>query len=210
MDTIVLLLQVGAVFAVFGVAMWWLKRHGSRSRGAHAGHVNVMATTPLGRSAAVHIVRIGDQTFALGVTDHTVSNLGEVNLPQVPAEQPSAALAPASPPADGTGAAPLAQGSFMERFTAAAEAQGKAPATLVAGVRYVVRALRGARTTAPAAGFAASLENAQTHVPHTEPEPVTALRPVADDDLAHAAPDSALGDTSLLFQPAHVPSGGAA
>ena len=87
------LLQVGVVFAIFGGAMWVLKRYGNKTRGAHAEQVAVLATVPLGRAASVSVVRIGEVTLALGVTEGSVTSLGEVTLPEVP--EPEDQLAPA-------------------------------------------------------------------------------------------------------------------
>ena len=155
MGYLVPLLQVAVVFAIFGATMWWLKRHGARTRGTHPEHVTVVATAPIGRSASVAVVRVGDQTFALGVTEGAVHTIGAVTLPD-----PEPAAAPAEAACPGGSAVQGLPAGFWDRFTAAAAAQGPAPATLVAGARYLATALRRARggtEQADPAAFAAVL-----------------------------------------------------
>lgn len=197
MAFLVPLLQVAVVFAIFGAAMWFLKRHSSRTRGSAAQHVSVIATAPLGRTASVAVVRIGDKTFALGVTDAAVNNLGEVDLP--------AGTDPSSQTVAGTGAlaafdVPLSGGatssasttspagsatgpqSFWERFQAAAKAQGAAPASLVAGIGYVLRATKAARATSqPVGSFALTLAAATDQLDPAQAQGQGAGTPPPDD-----------------------------
>lgn len=49
--------------------------------------LEVLARQPLGKSAGVAVLRVGDRTVLLGVTDQRVELLGEVTLPGPPVRQ---------------------------------------------------------------------------------------------------------------------------
>jgi flagellar biogenesis protein FliO len=42
--------------------------------------VDLVARRALGRNAAIAVVRVGDRSMVVGITDHQVTNLGDVEL----------------------------------------------------------------------------------------------------------------------------------
>jgi flagellar biogenesis protein FliO len=143
MDTLTLLLQVGVVFGLLGAFAWVVRRHAAKARGAHHDAVTVLARTPLARGAQLAVVRVGEATFALGVTEHQVTNLGEVDLPTPPEPDPAA-------PAAVVPARPALEGTFRERFVTALQAQGPIPRGFLTAWRRTIGATLAARRPAPA------------------------------------------------------------
>ena len=67
------------VFALLGGTLWCLRRHDRSSLvSARRGErpVAVLAQTRVGKTASVAVVRIGAETYAVGVTEQSVSLLG--------------------------------------------------------------------------------------------------------------------------------------
>jgi flagellar biogenesis protein FliO len=75
---IVLVIKMTLVFGLLGGTLWWLRRH---DRGVmllarkDARPVAVLAQTKLSKTASVAVVRIGNDSFAVGVTDQSVTLL---------------------------------------------------------------------------------------------------------------------------------------
>ncbi len=90
MDTLILALRVvlslGAVIAV----LWLVQRRVSRGAGVRgtADPLKVVARKGLGQKASVVVIETGGQRFLLGVTEHSVNVLQEL---EVPAEEVAAA-----------------------------------------------------------------------------------------------------------------------
>ncbi|GGJ82315.1 hypothetical protein GCM10010123_10020 [Pilimelia anulata] len=84
-----LILRIGfSLLVVFGL-MWLLARVVRRPLGGRsAGALSVLTRTQIGRGAAVAVVRVADRGLIVGVTEHRVSLLGEVD--------PAALAAPAA------------------------------------------------------------------------------------------------------------------
>lgn len=82
MDQFALLLRVVLALAVVLGLMWATSRM-LRGRGAGTGvQLEVVARTPLGKKASVAVLRVADtRGMIVGVTDHQVSLLGEMELP---------------------------------------------------------------------------------------------------------------------------------
>jgi flagellar protein FliO/FliZ len=80
-DSIALALRIVLSLAVVLGVMWALSRvvrgHGT----VRTVPVDVVSRAPLGRRSSVVVVRVGDRGVLLGVTDHQVSLLGDIELP---------------------------------------------------------------------------------------------------------------------------------
>ena len=189
-----LLLQAGAVFVVFGAAMWALRRYG-RSRSVSAGGlVAISARVPLGKGSEVVVLRVGERELLLGVTEHQVSNLGKVTLTRdLEAAHALAAQHAAEESQDGSAETGRAGApDVWARLEAAAQTQG-GPTAYVIGLlvragRAVQAWVRGRREQRAAAllaavpaGFAAALTEATDPgtPPTGEPPGPTTLTPAA-------------------------------
>jgi flagellar protein FliO/FliZ len=82
MDQFALLLRVVLALTVVLGLMWAMSRM-LRGRGVGTGvQLEVVARTPLGKRASVAVLRVADtRGMIVGVTDHQVSLLGEMELP---------------------------------------------------------------------------------------------------------------------------------
>lgn len=73
---------VVVVATIYGVSR--LLKAWGRSRleatGGLAGVIDVVATTQLTGSRALHLVRVGDEVILVGATDHTITQLGAVDI----------------------------------------------------------------------------------------------------------------------------------
>lgn len=99
-----LAVSLAVVFALMAVAGKVLRRRGTGTRGSTAtSRIEVLARQGLGRTSSVQLVRVGGRTLVLGVTESSVSVLGEADPLLLEAEL---ALTPAEPekaPAPGWG-----------------------------------------------------------------------------------------------------------
>lgn len=94
--------KVALVFGLLYVTLRVVARINGGRAGAFRGAgrtVEVLARSPLSRTAAVVVARIGDRCLALGVTDHSVNVLGEVAMDDLPPAGPSWTQGPAPRPA---------------------------------------------------------------------------------------------------------------
>jgi flagellar protein FliO/FliZ len=73
-----LLLRVGFSFSLVLLLMWGAARAlRSRTSGRPTDACEVLARTQLGRGANVTVLRIGDRALVLGVTERSITQLGE-------------------------------------------------------------------------------------------------------------------------------------
>jgi flagellar biogenesis protein FliO len=102
------LIKMLLVFALLGGTLWWLRRHDKGAmRTARRGErpVAVVGQTRVGKTASVALVRIGELTYAVGVTEQSVSLLvpEPVELPELEpvrdATSPGDAAGPGAPSA---------------------------------------------------------------------------------------------------------------
>lgn len=67
---------VGCI-AFLGAVLWWVKRKTSRGQaGSQDIRIRIVARQPLGSKASVAVVEVGEKTLILGITEHSVTNLG--------------------------------------------------------------------------------------------------------------------------------------
>ena len=111
-DNAALLLRVGFSFSLVLGLMWVAARVlRSRTAGRPTDTVEVLARTQLGRGSSVTVLRVGEQALVLGVTEKTISLLGDpiadlatLRVPtdvirSVPAVVPSPSAVPSAPQA---------------------------------------------------------------------------------------------------------------
>lgn len=88
MDQLALALRVVLSLAVVLGMMWALSRVMRPKGGVRGLPVDVIARTPLGKRASVAVLRVGDRGLLVGVTDHAVSLIAEVDIPAPAAPAP--------------------------------------------------------------------------------------------------------------------------
>lgn len=94
--------KVALVFGLLYVTLRVVARLNGGRQGALRGAgrtVEVLARSPLSRGAALVVARIGERCLALGVTDHSVTVLGDVEVGSLPLAEPSWTQGPANRPA---------------------------------------------------------------------------------------------------------------
>jgi flagellar protein FliO/FliZ len=78
-----LLMSLGVVIGLMWIAANVLRKRGfagtTSRRGPKGPQVELVARKPLGRNASIAIVRVGERALVVGVTDHQVTNLGEID-----------------------------------------------------------------------------------------------------------------------------------
>ena len=99
-----LAVSLGVVFALMAVAGKVLRKRGLGTRGATAtSRIEVLARQGLGRSSSVQLVRVGGRTLVLGVTESSVSVLGEADPLLLEVENALAPAVPETPTTPGWG-----------------------------------------------------------------------------------------------------------
>jgi flagellar protein FliO/FliZ len=95
------IVSLGVVLAIMAGAAAVLRRSGvvggrtsSRRRTAR---VEVVSRQALGRSSSLTVVRLGERGFVLGVTESSISLLGEIDPAELLADTPKAGLPGATP-----------------------------------------------------------------------------------------------------------------
>ena len=82
-----LILSLAVVIGLMWVAANVLRKRGfSGVAGRHlkrGPEIELIARRPLGRNASIAVVRIGDRSLVVGVTDHQVTNLGEYEMTEI-------------------------------------------------------------------------------------------------------------------------------
>ena len=91
-----LALSMAVVLSLLFVAARFVRRRGLASgrAGAVTGRIEVLARQGLGRASSVQLVRVGGKTLVLGVTESSVSVLGEADPLLLEAELALAAVEP--------------------------------------------------------------------------------------------------------------------
>jgi flagellar biosynthetic protein FliO len=83
-----LIMSLGVVIGLMWIAANVLRKRGiagttSAKRSARGPEVELVARKPLGRNASIVVVRVGDRSMLVGVTDQRVTNLGDVDFADV-------------------------------------------------------------------------------------------------------------------------------
>ncbi len=101
-----LLLSLGVVIGLMWVAANVLRKRGfsggAGRRGPRGPHVELLARRPLGRNASIAVVRVGERSLVVGVTDHQVTKLDDFDGDEMDLDEgdtwtvPSGASGPAS------------------------------------------------------------------------------------------------------------------
>ncbi len=82
-----LIVSLGFVIGLMWFAARVVRRRGLGGVGAGnrrpGVHVDIVARRTLGKNASIAIVRAGDQTMVVGVTDHMVTKLADADLGEV-------------------------------------------------------------------------------------------------------------------------------
>ena len=82
-----IVLKLIAVFGLLGFTLWWIRRYDTAkmARGVRGDRpVEIIGQARIGKTTSVALVRVGDTTFTLGVTEQQVTLLSSETLP-VPA-----------------------------------------------------------------------------------------------------------------------------
>ncbi len=88
----VLLRLVIAVVVVVGLLLLTAKltrRIGIKTDGSSGPSIRLVSRQPLSRNASIAVVRAGDRTLILGVTDHAVTLLSEQDSSDYPESEPT-------------------------------------------------------------------------------------------------------------------------
>jgi flagellar protein FliO/FliZ len=101
-----LLLSLGVVIGLMWVAANVLRKRGfsggAGRRGPRGPQVELLARRPLGRNASIAVVRVGERSLVVGVTDHQVTKLDDFDIDDMDLDEgdtwtvPSGASGPAT------------------------------------------------------------------------------------------------------------------
>jgi flagellar protein FliO/FliZ len=101
-----LILSLAVVIGLMWVAANVLRKRGfagvASRRGPRGPQLELLARRPLGRNASIAVVRVGDRSLVVGVTDHQVTKLGDFENTEIDLDEdttwtvPSGASGPAS------------------------------------------------------------------------------------------------------------------
>lgn len=108
-ENFLLLLRLGfslsLVFGLMWVAARVLKGRAGVLQRARLDHLEILERKPLGKGSSIAIVRVGDDTLTVGITDNTITLLGHAEI-ELDVVEPSSAdvisIVPASTPTDAT------------------------------------------------------------------------------------------------------------
>lgn len=82
-----LIFSLAVVIGLMWVAANVLRKRGftgvASRRAARGPQIELIARRPLGRNSSVAVVRVGERSLVLGVTEHQVTNLGEVEFDEI-------------------------------------------------------------------------------------------------------------------------------
>ena len=82
-----LILSLAVVIGLMWVAANVLRKRGfsgvAGRRGPRGPQVELLARRPLGRNASIAVVRVGERSLVVGVTDHQVTKLGDVEITEI-------------------------------------------------------------------------------------------------------------------------------
>jgi flagellar protein FliO/FliZ len=99
-----LIFSLAIVIGLMWIAANVLRKRGlagtPKKRGGPAVQVELLARKPLGRNSSITVIKVGDRAMVIGVTDHQVTNLGDIAVEQIDLMDAGATwTAPAGTPA---------------------------------------------------------------------------------------------------------------
>lgn len=136
MDQLLLVLRVVVSLAVVLGLMWAVARAMRHRAVTRTVPLEVVSRAPLGRKSSVVVLRVGDERgMVVGVTDHQVTLLGEVDLPAAPAAAPErreTIALPKSPSARPAAVVALPGGGAVPEAAASAARDSKLAGSILA------------------------------------------------------------------------------
>jgi len=84
-----LFLSLGVVIGLMWAAATVLRKRGvmpaagARRRTMRGTQVELLARKPLGRNASIAVVRVGDRSMVVGITDHQVTKLDDAEVEEI-------------------------------------------------------------------------------------------------------------------------------
>ncbi len=176
MGVLGLVVRIALVFGLLALVLWFVRRtEAGRRLGRGDQPVQVIGSTRLGKGASVALVKIGGCSYALGVTEQSVTLLTRTDADEVPS----------SPPVPRTGVVPWARRTAAGRpalvsgrsamepdLSAAAWSDGPVPSP----------ALLVRRPADERPSFAAALQQQLALLVHRRPDVPVQRR--SDEDLA--------------------------
>jgi flagellar biosynthetic protein FliO len=97
-----LVFSLAIVIGLMWVAANQLKKRGyggvggTRRPGAGV-QVELLARRSMGRNSSIVVVRVGDRSMVVGVTDHQINNLGDIDIAEIDLESANWTATPALP-----------------------------------------------------------------------------------------------------------------
>jgi flagellar protein FliO/FliZ len=86
--------SLGVVIGLMWAAATMLRRRGLTPAGGRRPtrgvQVEMLARRPLGRNASIAVVRIGERSIVLGITDHQVTKLDDADIDEIDLEEAGA------------------------------------------------------------------------------------------------------------------------
>jgi len=93
-----LIMSLAVVIGLMWVAANVLRKRGfsgvAGRRAVRGPQVELLARRPLGRNASIAVVRVGERSLVVGVTDHQVTKLGEVEFEDIDLNEDATWTAP--------------------------------------------------------------------------------------------------------------------
>jgi flagellar protein FliO/FliZ len=97
-----LIVSLGVVIGLMWVAANVMRKRGlapgSSRRNMRGVEVELLARKPLGRNASVAVIRVGERSMVIGVTDHYVTKLDDADVMEIDLEDGANWTAPPSGP----------------------------------------------------------------------------------------------------------------
>jgi flagellar biosynthetic protein FliO len=82
-----LVFSLAVVIGIMWMAANMIKRRGlapaDRRRNGRGVHVELLARRPLGRNASIAVVRVGERSMVVGVTEHQVTKLDDADIDEI-------------------------------------------------------------------------------------------------------------------------------
>ena len=102
-----LLFSLSIVIGLMWIAAQQLRKRGyggvGGKRPGGGVQVELLARRSMGRNSSIAVVRVGDRSMDVGVTDHQINNLGDVDIDEIDLESATWTATPALPaPASAT------------------------------------------------------------------------------------------------------------
>lgn len=95
-----LLFSLAIVIGLMWVAANQLKKRGYGGTGGRRGpgvQLEVLARRSMGRNSSIVVVRVGDRSMLVGVTDHQINKLDDVDIDEIDLESANWTATPALP-----------------------------------------------------------------------------------------------------------------